>query len=79
MSFYFSPVLRLPLIPLTLRNIYFVRLSLSAPPLKKMKDASPGEDGVRLGYLLKGGRKMLEEVVKLCEVHVEERRGDLGG
>ena len=33
--------------------------------MRKMKDASPGEDGVRLGYLLKGGEKLMAEVVRI--------------
>ena len=31
----------------------------------RMKDAAPGEDGVRLCYLRKGGERMVEEVVRI--------------
>ena len=33
--------------------------------MRKMKDASPGEDGVRLSYLLKGGERVMAEVVRI--------------
>ena len=35
--------------------------------MKKMRDSSPGEDGVRISYLLKGGQKVLEEVVRIVQ------------
>ena len=31
----------------------------------KMKDSAPGEDGVRLCYLRKGGERVIEEVVRI--------------
>ena len=33
----------------------------------KMKDAAPGEDGVRLCYLRKGGERVMEEVVRIVQ------------
>ena len=35
--------------------------------LKKMKDSAPGEDGVRLSYITKGGPEILEELIKLIQ------------
>ena len=35
--------------------------------LKKMKDSAPGEDGVRLSYLTKGGPEIMDELVKLIQ------------
>ena len=35
--------------------------------MKLMRDSAPGEDGIRLSYLLKGGRKVLEEVVAVIQ------------
>ena len=35
--------------------------------MSKMRDSAPGEDGVRLRYLLKGGGKVMEEVVRLVQ------------
>ena len=35
--------------------------------MRKMKDAAPGGDGVRLCYLLKGGEKVMEEVVRVVK------------
>ena len=33
--------------------------------MRKMRDSSPGEDGVRLSYLMKGGESVLREVVRI--------------
>ena len=33
----------------------------------KTKDAAPGEDGVRLCYLKKGGEKVMAEVVRIVQ------------
>ena len=49
--------------------------NLNGPPGKpeilaqmaKMRDSSPGEDGVRLSYLLKGGEKVVDEVVRIVQ------------
>ena len=35
--------------------------------MKKMKDGAPGEDGARISYILKGGGKVLEEIVELVK------------
>ena len=48
---------------------------LNRPPEKeevleqmgRMKDAAPGEDGVRLSYLLKGGEKVHDKVVQIVQ------------
>ena len=33
--------------------------------MRKMRDSAPGEDGVRLRFLLNGGKEVMDEVVKL--------------
>ena len=46
---------------------------LNKPPDKKevveqmqqMRDSAPGEDGVRLNYLLKGGAKVLDKITRI--------------
>ena len=35
--------------------------------MNKMKDSAPGEDGVRLCYLLKGGPMILDEIVEMVQ------------
>lgn len=35
--------------------------------MKKMKDSAPGEDGVRLSYLTKGGPEILQELIELIQ------------
>ena len=35
--------------------------------MNKMKDSAPGEDGVRISYLLKGGPTILDEIVKMVQ------------
>ena len=53
---------------------------LNRPPEKeevleqmgKMKDAAPGEDGVRLSYLLKGGEKVHDKVVQIVQYMFRE-------
>ena len=35
--------------------------------MKKMKDGAPGEDGARISYILKGGGKVLDEIVELVK------------
>ena len=39
--------------------------------MKMMRDSAPGEDGVRLGFLLKGGRKVLDEIVGMIRYMFE--------
>ena len=33
----------------------------------KMRDAAPGEDGVRLSYLLKGGAKIHDRIFEIVQ------------
>jgi hypothetical protein len=39
--------------------------------MKKMKDSSPGEDGVRLSYLLLAGPEILAKVFKMVKFFFE--------
>ena len=66
-----------------LRNEEFTkewRERLNSPPgkeevvsqMKLMRDAAPGEDGVRLSYLLKGGDAVVDEVVRIVRFMFEE-------
>lgn len=42
--------------------------------MKKMKDSAPGEDGVRLCYLLKSGPRMMERIINLIKFMFENGR-----
>ena len=35
--------------------------------MKKMKDSAPGKDGVRISYLLKGGREILNRLIEMVQ------------
>ena len=43
--------------------------------MKEMRDSAPGEDGVRLDYIRKGGAEILDRVVRIvkdmCRTPVE--------